>query len=62
MEVQSIAATSIALFVPQGTSYQVPLVLTAGLLTYMYSSPPRDPDAPVYLSKGCTADGMACLY
>ena len=64
MEVQSIAATSIALFVLQGSSHQVPIAVSMGVVTYLYlqSMIPVDPDKPVYLSNGCTEDGTACLY
>jgi hypothetical protein len=65
MEIPSIAATAIGLFVLQDTSYQVPIALSMGVATYLYlqSMVPVDPDMPVYLeSTGCTNDGTACLY
>ena len=63
-EIPSIAATAIGLFVLQGTSYQVPIAVSMGVVTYLYfqNMIPVDPDKPVYLSNGCTEDGTACLY
>lgn len=64
-ETPSIAATAIALFVLQGTQYQVPISLLMGVVAYLYlqSLVSVDPDKPVYLeSTVYIEDRTVCLY